>query len=166
MADPMQVHRLAEFHINRLLPGQGWQVRWDHADNRAGACYYQHRCIVLSEVAMTQYSLLDAEQVIFHEIAHALTGAGAGHGKKWLETAQSLGYTGDKYAPKNVAGMGTGIARAWFILAFLVLVFFWNPIGWLALAAAAGLGIFMIASELRPTSQKYEGLQDWVEASA
>lgn len=166
MADPMQVHRLAEFHINRLLPGQGWQVRWDHADDRAGACYYQHRAIVLSEPAMVQYSLLQAEQIIFHEIAHAMVGAGPGHGKKWLDTARSLGYTGDTYAPKGIAGMGTGILRLWVILALLVLIFFWNPIGWLALLAAGVLGIVMLVQELRPTSQKYEGLQDWVEASA
>jgi len=165
MADPMHVHRLAQMHLDRLLPGQGWTVRWDQADNRAGACYYQHRCIVLSELAMTQYSLVDAEQVIFHEIAHALAGAGTGHGKRWLETAQSIGYTGDKYAPKGVASMGTGILRAWVILFIGALSFFGNPIGWAALVGFGVLGIMMLVGEFRPTSQKYDGLEDFVEAA-
>lgn len=166
MANPFEVHKLAEFHVNRIMPGQGWQVYWDQSTDRAGACYYRTRSIVLSEPAMVQYNMLEAEQIIFHEIAHAISGAAAGHGKKWLETAQELGYTGDEYAPKSIAGMGTGLIRLWVVLALLVLIFFWNPIGWIALGVAAVLGLIMLIQELRPTSKKYKGLQDWVEAKA
>jgi hypothetical protein len=31
-------------------------------------------------------------QIILHEAAHAMAGAGAGHSKKWLDTARAMGY--------------------------------------------------------------------------
>ena len=31
-------------------------------------------------------------QIILHEVAHALTGVTAGHGKKWRDTAAAMGY--------------------------------------------------------------------------
>lgn len=68
-----------------------WKFRWDNAVQRLGSCNYRDKTITLSR-PMTKAST--AEQVmdtIRHEVAHALAGPTAGHGRAWKIIALRLG---------------------------------------------------------------------------
>lgn len=45
---------------------------------------------------MAHSSLSEIEQVLLHEIAHALAGQAAGHGAKWKAQATAIGYQHQK----------------------------------------------------------------------
>lgn len=68
-----------------------WTLKWDNAVQRLGACDYRNKTIQLSR-PMTQAGT--TEQVmdtVRHEVAHALAGPGAGHGRAWKVIAIRLG---------------------------------------------------------------------------
>lgn len=68
-----------------------WTLKWDNAVQRLGACDYRNKVIRLSR-PMTQAGT--SEQVmdtIRHEVAHALAGFQAGHGREWKIIAMRLG---------------------------------------------------------------------------
>ena len=68
-----------------------WKFRWSEAENEFGSCWEKKKEIVLSRPLTV---LNDAEQVIdviLHEIAHALAGAAAGHGWRWMEKCRLVG---------------------------------------------------------------------------
>jgi len=83
-----------------LLEAQGlspqWSFGWDRAKTRFGQCDHHHRRISLSRYLATAGSLEEVDQVLLHEVAHALAGSRAGHGPRWRSIAQSLGYTGGR----------------------------------------------------------------------
>lgn len=70
---------------------QGWAVRLDHARRRAGCCYHHSRTISLSRVLLRDYPPGAVDDVILHEIAHALVGAKRGHDQVWKATASRIG---------------------------------------------------------------------------
>jgi len=72
----------------------GWSFGFDAAKTRAGLCNYSTRRITVSRHLAVRSPDEDVEQVILHEIAHAMAGKGAGHGPRWRATARVLGYTG------------------------------------------------------------------------
>ena len=65
---------------------------FDRAVRRAGQCDFSRRRITLSKHLVTNLSLEEIEQVLLHEIAHALVGQQAGHGKIWRAEAKRIGY--------------------------------------------------------------------------
>jgi SprT protein len=65
---------------------------FDRAIRRAGLCNYSQKRITISRHLVEAGDLHVIEQVILHEIAHALTGQVAGHGKIWKAKATELGY--------------------------------------------------------------------------
>ena len=82
-------------HLARTLIfqhlGAGWRFEWDNAKQRLGSCRYIGSTITLS----LPYARLSEERVVretvLHEIAHALAGPGAGHGRDWKRIAVRLG---------------------------------------------------------------------------
>lgn len=68
-----------------------WRVRLDHARRRAGCCYYQQKTISLSQVLLCSYPQSAIDQVILHEIAHALVGAQHKHDRVWKKKATEIG---------------------------------------------------------------------------
>lgn len=85
---------------HRLLNDHGLSAEWsfdfDHAKTRFGQCDHRRRRITLSR-HLCHASDMDAiEQVMLHEIAHALVGARAGHGQRWLQAARQIGYQGGR----------------------------------------------------------------------
>lgn len=68
-----------------------WQIRLDHARRRAGCCNYQDRTLSFSATLLPTYPPAAVDEVILHEVAHALVGPGHGHGPVWKRTAQSIG---------------------------------------------------------------------------
>jgi len=76
---------------------------FDRAVRRAGLCDYSKRRISLSKHFVEVSSLDAIEQVLLHEIAHALVGQSAGHGKVWKAKATELGYRHEKLSGENIS---------------------------------------------------------------
>ena len=81
--------------VRRHLGG-GWSFAMDHARTRLGCCHYNEKQITCSTYLVAYLADDEVEQVILHEIAHAMVGHAAGHGKKWARQARALGYTGGR----------------------------------------------------------------------
>lgn len=80
--------------VGRYLTG--WRFGLDHARTRLGCCHYDQRRITCSVHLVAYLANDEVDQIILHEIAHALTGQAAGHGAPWRRQAQRLGYTGGR----------------------------------------------------------------------
>ena len=80
-----------------------WEFIFDSAKQRAGLCNYTDHRISLSKYIVEYHSLDQSEQVILHEVAHALAGKSAGHGPNWKQVAKSIGYRGEKFTGKEIA---------------------------------------------------------------
>jgi predicted SprT family Zn-dependent metalloprotease len=80
-----------------------WEFIFDSAKQRAGLCNYTDHQISLSKYLVQYHSLDQSEQVILHEVAHALAGKDAGHGPNWKQIAKSIGYRGEKFTGKEIA---------------------------------------------------------------
>ena len=87
---------LARALIERHLPGTGWAFALDSAKRRAGACDWDRRRVTVSRYLATEASADEVEQVLLHEIAHALAGHSAAHGLEWRRAARRIGYTGSR----------------------------------------------------------------------
>lgn len=83
---------LAEHHLKKHLLSDTEIVFRVH-DHAKGTCNNNGKKISL-QVNYTIYSdILDIENTILHEIAHALVGNGNGHNTIWQEKAKELGVT-------------------------------------------------------------------------
>jgi len=94
--------RAEQLMAAHLGPGS-WSFAFDHAKTRAGQCDFARRRITVSRHVAVRISEADVDQVLLHEIAHALAGPRAGHGPRWRRTAASLGYTGSRLYDGPVA---------------------------------------------------------------
>ena len=76
---------------------------FDRAVRRAGLCNYTQRRITLSKHFVAHSSYEEIEQVLLHEIAHALAGQTAGHGPKWKAQATAIGYRHQKLNGEDIS---------------------------------------------------------------
>ena len=72
-----------------LLPR--WKFAFDRAIRRFGSCNERKKLITLSGRLTELNSEYQVRDTILHEIAHALVGARAGHGRKWRKMASLVG---------------------------------------------------------------------------
>lgn len=89
-----------------LLQSNGliqYSFGFDRAIRRAGQCDFSNRRITLSRHFVENSTLDQIHQVLLHEIAHALSGQGVGHGKAWKEMATALGYRHEKLDGASIA---------------------------------------------------------------
>lgn len=98
-----RVLALAERKMAEHLDVQIWAFKWDHAKRRAGLCNYRDKTISISTYHAHVHTIDETLQVVLHEIAHALSGKDAGHGKAWLATAKSIGYRAERFTGKEIA---------------------------------------------------------------
>ena len=70
---------------------------------RAGLCNYTQKRITLSKHFVATADMDSIEQVLLHEIAHALAGQSAGHGKLWKLKATELGYRHEKLSGEAIS---------------------------------------------------------------
>ena len=68
-----------------------WTVKLDRASRRAGACQEHTKTITLSRAILGPATASQVDEVILHEIAHALVGSKHGHDAVWRAKAKSLG---------------------------------------------------------------------------
>jgi hypothetical protein len=85
--------------LGRQLIGQslrelGWNLRFDKGRRRLGACFLKAKVISLSGFHADHLESAQMEEVIRHEIAHAVaweTCGETGHGTRWKRVAVSCG---------------------------------------------------------------------------
>uniref|UniRef100_A0A942SWT2 SprT-like domain-containing protein n=1 Tax=Neobacillus citreus TaxID=2833578 RepID=A0A942SWT2_9BACI len=87
--------RAEELMTRHLGPG-AWTFGFDHAKTRAGQCDFGRQRITVSRYLAVRSTDADVDQVLLHEIAHALAGPRAGHGPTWRRTAAGIGYAGSR----------------------------------------------------------------------
>jgi predicted SprT family Zn-dependent metalloprotease len=86
------------------LTSHGWTFELDEAKRRFGLCSYQRKVISLSRVLIELNTLAQVKDTILHEVAHALAGPMAKHGRLWQVQALAIGarpercYTSDEVA--------------------------------------------------------------------
>lgn len=80
-----------------------WSFGFDNAKRRCGQCNYTKRLITLSRYYVGMNDEREVRDTILHEIAHALTGPGHGHGPKWKSTARKIGATPNRCADASVS---------------------------------------------------------------
>jgi len=100
---PDVVRWRAEELIAAHLGHGTWTFAFDHAKTRAGQCDFGRHRITVSRHITARVSDADVEQVLLHEVAHALAGPRAGHGPTWRRTAAGIGYTGSRLYAGPVA---------------------------------------------------------------
>lgn len=91
---------------------EAWQLTFDRAKRRAGACRYQTRTISLSAPLARLHDVSHVTDTVLHEIAHALVGPRAGHGPRWRAVAADLGATPERCLAEDVptiAGRWLGV---------------------------------------------------------
>lgn len=70
---------------------QDWVVRYSPAVRQFGACYHRRKCILLSKKLVELNDEAEVIDTILHEIAHAIAGHKAGHGREWQEVCKKIG---------------------------------------------------------------------------
>lgn len=80
-----------------------YSFAFDRAVRRAGLCNYRDKRISLSKHFVATATMEQIEQVLLHEIAHALCGQNAGHSKVWKQKATELGYRHEKIDGNPIA---------------------------------------------------------------
>lgn len=102
------------------LAGQGWSVALDKSSWHAGLTRFDQKQIVLSVRAIEQYSNDEMEEVILHELGHALVGPGHAHGRTWARQVRELGGTPqERHSSIRGGGLSFGawgvIASIWYV---------------------------------------------------
>ena len=103
MADLDLVRQRADELIRAHLDPTRWTFAFDRARTRAGLCDYAARRVSVSRPLALRWDDDEVHQVLLHEVAHALAGAGAGHGPRWRRVAADLGYRGGRVHDGEVA---------------------------------------------------------------
>lgn len=80
-----------------------WGFRFDNGKRRAGQCNYSEQVISISKHLVEHHPLEEVQQVVIHEIAHALCGKEAGHGPIFKRQAARLGYRGSNFSGREIA---------------------------------------------------------------
>ena len=95
MADLPRVRTWAEALI-RMHLDDSWTFAFDNAKTRAGLCNFTAKRITVSRHIALRSDDDDVHQTLLHEVAHAVAGQKAGHGPRWREVAEELGYAGGR----------------------------------------------------------------------
>jgi len=88
------------------LTEAGWVFRFDNATSRLGVTRYRQKKITLSRWMVEHADEELVQQVLLHEIAHALLPVTVKpHGAEWKKKAAEIGYKGGRLAvnPYQVA---------------------------------------------------------------
>lgn len=91
--DEVREFALAKFAEHGLTD---WTFGFDRAVRRFGHCVYGTKRITLSIPLILKNPEAIWQDVVLHEIAHALAPLGARHGAQWREIALSIGCTGKR----------------------------------------------------------------------
>jgi predicted SprT family Zn-dependent metalloprotease len=80
-----------------------WHFKFDNAKVRFGSCNYETHTISISRHLTMLNTWENVANTVLHEIAHALAGKPAGHGRSWKLHANAIGCTAERcYDPDVV----------------------------------------------------------------
>ena len=92
---PQKLQLIEQFAVEKMntygLSQKGWIFKWDRAKRRFGCCDYTNKHISVSQHLATLNSIEQSQDTILHEIAHALAGRQAGHGRAWIKACKYVG---------------------------------------------------------------------------
>ena len=91
-AETLTINLMGQFGLRKEW--NFWQFNWDRSKSRFGAAHYKKKIISLSKDLVLLNNEEEVRKTILHEIAHALTGKGNGHNKKWRDTLIRIGGDG------------------------------------------------------------------------
>jgi len=91
-------HALIALHLD-----PSWSFGFDNAKKRAGLCNFTLKRITVSRYLAARYDDDMTHQILLHEVAHALAGPRAGHGPRWKQVAQKIGYDGQRTHDGEIA---------------------------------------------------------------
>lgn len=107
MADLPRVRVWAEalirHHLDPVFGPGSWAFGFDRAKRRAGLCDYTSKRITVSRYLAAKFDDDEIHQILLHEVAHALAGSAAGHGREWKRIASELGYVGGRTHDGEIA---------------------------------------------------------------
>ena len=83
--------KIKQFALNN------WKIGFDHAQRRAGVCYYDKKLISFSTNFLRKADDKEVLDTLLHEIAHAIVGPGNGHNFIWKKKAIEIGCSGKIY---------------------------------------------------------------------
>ena len=102
-----------------------WKIRWNRMTGSAGEASYGNKTITLSAIAVEQWNWATVEELLKHEISHALVGPGHNHDRVWRKKVKELGGTPEEHCPEfsglamanpeNLYFTGLTIAGAWIV---------------------------------------------------
>lgn len=93
-AEAMSLHLMSKYKLIQ----NGWKFKYDKATKRLGATHFRTRYITLSKTMVLASPRQEVEQIMLHEIAHALLPHTVGHGPEWKRLAARIGYRGSRTA--------------------------------------------------------------------
>lgn len=94
---------LIRLHLDPRFGQGSWSFGFDRAKRRAGLCNYTDRRITVSRYLAEKFEDDEIHQVLLHEVAHAVAGPEAGHGREWKRIAAELGYVGGRTHDGEIA---------------------------------------------------------------
>jgi hypothetical protein len=95
------------------LIARGWRFEFDNAKKRLGVCKPGLKVISMSHYFVSHATEEEAEQIMLHEIAHALLPSSVQpHGAEWKAKAASIGYKGKRTANNPYARAQEELAKA------------------------------------------------------
>ena len=83
--------KMKQFYLN------DWTIKFDHAQRRAGACFFDKKVLSFSTKFLRKANKEDIIDTVLHEIAHAIVGPGQGHNLIWKKKAIEIGCSGKIY---------------------------------------------------------------------
>ena len=99
----MWAEALIRLHLDPVYGAGTWRFDFDRAKRRAGLCNYTDQRITMSRYLAEKFDDDEAHQILLHEVAHALAGPDAGHGREWKRIAADLGYVGGRTHDGEIA---------------------------------------------------------------
>lgn len=158
MPTVQEVHAYAvEMLVQHGLPD--WKIRWNRSVRNAGETTSNNKTITLSAVAFEQWDWALVEELLIHEIAHALVGPRHQHDPRWRKMVHQLGGTPEENCPEFSGSALANPHNAYFL--FLVVVAAWfvsPPMGLVLTGTAAFSAVVAIVRNARvlPTKEREE----------
>ena len=94
---------LIRMHLDPIHGEGAWTFGFDRAKRRAGLCDYTARRITVSRHLAAKFDDDEIHQILLHEVAHAIAGSAAAHGREWKRIARGIGYVGGRTHDGEIA---------------------------------------------------------------
>ncbi len=103
----IHIKNFAQYKLKETgLLQKGWKFVWDNkAVRRYGQCRYNKKEIGVTKKLVAINKISESEDVVLHELAHALVGRGHGHDDTWKIMCRKVGARPERcYKPSHQGG--------------------------------------------------------------